>query len=166
MAVTPSGAISLGAVNNALNRTTTARISISDVQVRFLANRDFGSVNMNAMRNKQSTVGTITVGVSDDGFNVIFGYLAGSIGGVSANSFFGHPLVELYNAATVPNQPDIMSAGGATLGDISARMNVNNGQIKAMSLVPGSAVYRGFSPPAFFTSEMVGGTYPFQFAQT
>jgi hypothetical protein len=161
MAVTPSGAISLAAVNTALNRTTTAPISIGDFQVRFLANQDFGSVNMNAMRNKQSTVGTVFVGGYDDGKNNYFGYIQGFIGGASSNSFFGFSVVELY---TSNGFVDVISAGGGTLGNVPARMTVNNAVIKSMAL-EGTA-YVGYGTPTLFNSSMVGGTYSFQFAQT
>jgi hypothetical protein len=59
MALTPSGAISLGDINTALGRSATASININDGDVRFLANQDSGSVTMNNMRNKYWFNGTV-----------------------------------------------------------------------------------------------------------
>jgi hypothetical protein len=72
MALTPSGAISLGNINTALNRSATAPISMNDSQVRFLANQDTGSVTMNSMRNRYNNNGTITVDINEGKFNTTY----------------------------------------------------------------------------------------------
>ena len=64
MAVTPSGTISLGNLNTALGRSSTATISMSDSQVYFLGGTaTSGTIDMNSVRNKTTFNGTITSGI-------------------------------------------------------------------------------------------------------
>lgn len=88
MALTPSGTISLGNINTALSRGATAPISMNDAQVRFLANQDSGSVNMNAMRNRYNNNGTFYVQISFGKYADIY-YGTTSVGGLTGGFFDG-----------------------------------------------------------------------------
>ncbi len=164
MALTPSGAISLGDINTALNRSATASISINDTQVRYLANQDSGSVNMNAMRDKQSTVGTITVGVFDDGISRSVGFETGFFGSLSANTFFGGTLTVLFtDVLGVPN-PTRMGGTATGIPSIAARLTVNGVSVD-MARWTTSFYTSSDAAARQFADAMIGGTYTFQFAQ-
>ena len=119
MALTPSGAISLGGINTALNRSATAAINMNDAQVRFLANQISGSVNMNAMRNKQSTVGTITVGEIFLPKASIFGYSDGFYqgGSLSSNTFIGTTISSFYST-DYDSSITVINSNGTTSGTL------------------------------------------------
>ena len=165
MALTPSGTISMSDINTALNRSSTASISFNDTQVRFLANQDTGSVIINNMRNKQSTVGTITVGFYDDGKEQYAGYAPDfAIGSISSNSYFGSAVAALYT--DVINQFDAMENSG-TNTTISSRLKVSSPTPLTKAMTRSSPnQYRNLATPNFFSAANSGQTWTFQFAQT
>ena len=165
MAVTPSGAISFGAVNTALNRTATAPISIGDVQVRYLANQDSGSVNMNNMRNKQSTVGTITVGFYDDGKTQVYGFF-GAYGSLSSNSFFGGTIYDLFTEGNTGGFETRIGGTAMGIPAVSARVRINGVSVSMSKWTSSYYTSGALTPPGQISPGMVGGTYSFQFAQT
>ena len=165
MALTPSGAISLGAINTALNRSATAPISMNDAQVRFLANQDSGSVNMNAMRNKQSTAGTVTVGVYDDGKSAFYGFSLNFIGSVTSNSFFGGTLYEILtdvNAGGI----SFFSSGEVQIPNIPARAKIGSSTYTVEYNIQNGTQYVAINGGVFFQAGNIGQTLSFQFAQT
>lgn len=164
MALTPSGTISMADINSALGRSSTASISFNDSQVRYLANQDSGSVNMNAMRNKQSTVGTITVGVYDDGKSRSVGAVSGSFGSLSANTFFGGTLNNLFTDVLGTANPTRMGGTATGIPSIAARLRVNGVSV-GMSIWTTSFYTSSDAAARQFTDAMIGGTYTFQFAQ-
>jgi hypothetical protein len=163
MALTPSGAISMQDINTALNRTSTASISFNDTQVRFLANQDTGTVNLNNMRNKQSTVGTITVGYYDDGKTQVAGYLS-FLGSLSSNSFFGGTVNAFYSDL---NTGEDIITGSAAVTTINARMKVSSPTPLTENMTKyGSVSYRNNTGSLFFGYPYEGQTFTFQLAQT
>lgn len=170
MALTPSGTISLADINTALGRSSTASISFNDAQVRYLANQDSGSVNMNNMRNKYNYNGTVTVGIIDDGKNYFIGG-GGGLGSVNPSTINGSS-VEMGYSGTTDTGAAIVSWGGAGTGlpgSFNMRYIVNGA---SGSMVPYFGDRRfwqrgpGNNTPVMFSTGMVGGTYSWQFAQT
>jgi hypothetical protein len=166
MALTPSGAISMQNINTALNRSSTASISFNDTQVRFLANQDTGTVNLNNMRNKQSTVGTITVGYFDDGKTQVAGFQAGALGSLSSNSFFGGTINQF--VSELSGETNLITCTAATGTAINARMKVSSPTplTRAMTKYDNTSYYTGIGGDFFFGYPYTGQTFTFQFAQT
>jgi hypothetical protein len=167
MALTPSGTISMSNINSALGRSSTAAISFSDSQVRFLANRDAGSVNMNAMRNKYNFNGTITVGQFVDFTDIYYGYIAGYMGSITG-TIFDNRTPNLYTSDGY-NYTEITSVYPADVfPNITMRLKVGSNQ--------SNSVTRGnhFDPSAtnvyvtlqeLITSSMNNTTVNWQFSQ-
>jgi hypothetical protein len=166
MALTPSGAISMSDINTALNRGSTASISFNDTQVRFLANQDTGSVVINSMRNKQSTVGTITVGFYDDGKTQVAGCQVGVFGSLSSNSFFGGTISQF--VSDLNGDTNIIIGTVAVGTAINARMKVSSPTplTRAMTKSGNTGYYTGYGGDFFFGYPYTGQTFTFQFAQT
>jgi hypothetical protein len=168
MALTPSGAISMSDINTALNRSSTASISFNDTQVRYLANQDTGSVVFNNLRNKQSTVGTITVGIYDDGKTAIYGFETAFIGSLSSNTFFSDTVYLLYTDINAGGITRILrTSNRPSTPTVTARMIINGVSRTMVRQTSGFEGYQGSGlPTEMITLAMVGGTYTFQFAQT
>jgi hypothetical protein len=117
MALTPSGAISMADLNTALGRSSTASISLSDTQVRFISAAYSGAVNMNGLRNKYNWNGTATMSYFEEKGGARYGYENGF--GSSTGTLVGNPLQSwqainqdgssavytLYGYAPSPNPP-------------------------------------------------------------
>jgi hypothetical protein len=168
MALTPSGAISFGNINTALNRSATAAISMNDPQVRFLTNQSTGSVDMNATRNKYTTAGTITVGLYSSKPGDYYGFLTGLAGSLSVNDFYGRSLSELW---TGPSGNTLIGISGdppfpfiAT--GVTGRMTAN-GVVVTMEPESNYPMFwvSASGASALFTSSMSGNTYNVQFVQ-
>lgn len=164
MALTPSGAISLGDMNTALSRSATARISLGEFQVRYVANQDSGSVSMNNLRNKYTFAGTLVVGYYYDGKSEAIGYGEGGVGSISGQIF--GPVSEMaYDIGTDTGACYVIFRDAAP-GSFNFRCNVN--QVGG-TMVPYYGSRRQWQrngyTPVMFTMGMVGGTYSWQFTQ-
>lgn len=62
MALTPSGTISLGDINTATGKSSTAPISMNGTAVRCISDTNSGTVSMSSLRGKNVAGGTITSG--------------------------------------------------------------------------------------------------------
>jgi hypothetical protein len=137
MALTPSGTISLGNINTALGRSSTATISMNDGDVRFLANQDSGSVTMNNMRNKYWFNGTIT-SASFLGDDFTQNYGKDQFNGSQSGEFNGYSNINLF-ATDVVFGTTTMSMQSVAYADIgSGRVQVGAGPIATTS-------FNGFS---------------------
>lgn len=170
MALTPSGTISLADINTALNRSATAPISMNDSAVRFLANQTSGSVNMDAMRNKYTFSGTITVGVYDDGKSYILGYAGPGFGSVNPSTLNGGTVLEMGYDGNIGSSMYIAWGGVNTSlpGTFNMRYTVNGTSGVLVQYYSNRNQWwsgNGVLTPTYFTTGMVGGTYSWQFSQ-
>ena len=166
MALTPSGAISMSDINSALGRSSTASISFNDSQVRFLANQDTGSVNMNAMRNKYNFNGTITVGqvvLFDD---ILYGYTEGLYpAGSLTGTIFDNTKPQLYSSDSYSYTE--IGDFSTTYPNISMRLKVGSNQ----ATMTRGAYYDPSDTDTYFTlqelitSSMSTTTVDWQFSQ-
>jgi hypothetical protein len=134
MALTPSGAISLGDINTALGRSATASININDGDVRFLANQDSGSVTMNNMRNKYWFNGTITSAAFFTELGTAYGI--DTFNGSSTGGFNGYSNLE--NFFTVGSY-------GTQLSRSVPYTNIGNGRMQVGANVIGTMVFDGYA---------------------
>jgi hypothetical protein len=96
MAVTPSGTISMADINTALNRSSTASISMSDPGIYLLAGTaTSGTISMNSTRSKTVFAGVLNAGFYSDGKgNDSYGYagegssITGTLYGGTFNYFY------------------------------------------------------------------------------
>ena len=167
MALTPSGAISMSDINSALGRSSTASISFNDSQVRFLANQDTGSVNMNAMRNKYNFNGTITVGqvvLFDD---ILYGYKEGLYRtGSLTGTIFDNTKPQLYSSDSYSYTE--IGDFSTTYPNISMRLKVGSNQATMTrgAYYDPSATYVYYtSPQELITAAMNNTTVNWQFSQ-
>lgn len=166
MALTPSGEISLGDMNVALGRGSTASISIGDAQVRFIANQDSGAVSMSAMQNKYNFNGTITVGTFNPGFGYdVYGYDSGS----STGSITGGPLwddrsIAILISTTIPNTTINTLDAGDPFPNLNMRIKVGNNSAISMEKTAENS-YNNLTTAAIFSAD-VGNTLNWQFSQT
>lgn len=166
MALTPTGEISLGDMNVALGRGSTASISIGDSQVRFIANQDSGEVSMSSMQNKYNFNGTITVGTFNPGFGYdVYGYDSDS----STGSITGGPLwddrsIGLLSATTIPNTAIGTFDLGDAFPDLNMRIKVGNNSAISMEKTAEN-LYNNLTTAAIVSAD-VGSTLNWQFSQT
>jgi hypothetical protein len=64
MALTPSGAISLGDINTATGKSSTATITMDGTAVRCISDTNSGTVSMSSLQGKNVAGGTITAAIS------------------------------------------------------------------------------------------------------
>ena len=169
MALTPSGAISMSDINSALGRSSTASISFNDSQVRFLANQDTGSVNMNAMRNKYNFNGTITVGAEYGPSYIIYGYaIPGFTAGYGSitGTFFDGDDITFLGTVDNPLQTGIHGNPSKSYPNITMRLKVGSNQSNSVTRDSvDTYVYRTPYNEGLITSSMDGTTVNWQFSQ-
>jgi hypothetical protein len=155
-------------INTALGRSSTASISFSDANVRFLANQDSGSVTMAAMRSKYYFTGTVTVGYRNTtGFDPQYGYvnatyggspgigsITGTIGGTMANLATAYG----YAFTTISSTSGPFASDGRMKINSSATYNATYYPPTDKSPRPGWAAFVDFFGPG-----STGGTYTWQF---
>lgn len=166
MALTPSGAISLGDINTALGRSATASISLNDSQVRFIANQDSGSVNMNAMRNKYNFNGTITVDLNQPPGYDEFGYVAGFFGSITGGPLWdGKPLDFLFSTTNYNTIIGTNTSGAPFFPNVNMRIKVGPNAAIPMTYEIGGTSYINYTQEAIFYTDL-GNTVNWQFSQT
>lgn len=101
MALTPSGAISLGDINTATGKSSTAPISMNGTAVRCISDTSNGAaVSMSQLRSKNCAGGSITVGTNTStskGVTTIY----------YGRTQFGQGSVTLGNITTYPNLTNV-----------------------------------------------------------
>lgn len=166
MAQTPSGTISFSDINTALGRSSTAAISMNDSNVRFLANQDTGSVNMNAMRNKYYFSGTVTVALYSDKGTDYYGYDSQiPYGSGTGTLFSSRTLVQLNSRAGPINVITSNSGGTPAFPNVSMRLQVGSNSAVPMAWYDNDS-YVGSTVGLAIGSANVGSTLNWQFAQT
>lgn len=166
MALTPSGTISLGDINTALGRSSTASISMNDAQVRFIANQDSGSVTMSAMQNKYNFNGTITVGTANPGFGYdVYGYEPSfPIGSITGGTLWDGATVDAFVGTSIPNSG--IESFSATVAFPNVSMRIKVGSNSAVAMTKNGAYRYENSTTAAIVSANVGSTLNWQFSQT
>jgi hypothetical protein len=165
MALTPSGAISLGDINTALGRSATASINMNDAQVRFIANQDSGAVSMSNMQNKYNFNGTITVGLSAEIGYDVYGYDSGiPVGSITGGPLWNSRSLDGLISTNIPNASIYTFSGGADFPNLSMRIKV--GSNSAIPMTWGSGSTYSNTTTAAITSSDVGSTLNWQFSQT
>lgn len=174
MARTASGAISMANVNVALGLTSTAQISFNDAKVRFLANNDSGSVNINALRNKYYFTGTVTARDFMDEFGGPYTIGHPVTNGVGVPSSITGTVFENVS----PSMSDIYYFDvttrlavnpGTNPPNVNMRLKIGNNNAVTLTQAAYSGYYEfqasGGTNVVFNSSNDVGVTRTWQFAQ-
>lgn len=165
MALTPSGSISLGDINTALGRSSTASIDMNDVDVRFISNNltSTSIIDMNSLRDKYYFSGTLTYGVNDvPGVRLIRGYSTTySVGAITGN-LFGSTISNMYTDALSP-AATYVTTSSANIVNRSYRIKmVNNNQVD-LAYISTTSLY-GDGSMFNTTTPSIGQTISWQFA--
>lgn len=174
--LTPSGAISMANINQTLNRSATAAISFNDSQVRFLANQETGSVNMNAMRSKYYFSGNITVGLGSDKGWESYGYVQDGIvasGSISGAFFSSSGLAPNYLATEIYSQLNTELISNTQPAEAAwqrnMRLKIGSKATITLTWTPaggGNGSYIAAGNTTYITAANVGSTFLWQCASS
>jgi hypothetical protein len=173
MSQVPTGTVSLGDVNTALGLSSTATISLNDSSVRFLANQLSGTADMNTLRGKNYSNGTVTVGSYDTKDGPLYGFSANGffMGSSTTSATFSvsqSTLTDLFTDPYFPNtywgtaNPNTDFPGSPT----TLRIRVAGGTQYTYTYLGSFTYFYAWYAPGIniFGSGNVGGTYTWQAA--